>query len=203
MRGDERLIIILGMAHSGTTILAYVLKQHPDILCCANGNESNILENDYLVSEDTESIQRLLDTYPQRILLKRPWSEVWHAGWLRSEMPNARYIYCYRGFREIAASWAKPGSMVSSDLRGSTLDHRQEYYNYCWDRAEEFASSVSNFYWHFHPTFVHEHPSKGIIKVANWLELSPWKFDTTMVSKCFSIKDIIAKEKDHAVHQVP
>lgn len=201
INGDERLIIVLGMAHSGTTILTYVLNQHPGVSCCINGNEHAIMENDYLLVEDTVSIQALLNNEPQnRILLKRPWTEVWHAEWLKREMPNARYVYCYRNFEDISTSWSKPGSMVSSDLRDSGLEHQREFYDYCWKQAVDFSESVPYFYWHYHPTFIMENPLKVVSILGNWLGLSRWYYDTSMVNKCINIKDIILRENNKVYH---
>ena len=39
--GQERLIVVLGMAHSGTTILTYVLKQHPDVILAVGGHDAD------------------------------------------------------------------------------------------------------------------------------------------------------------------
>jgi hypothetical protein len=196
MKHDDRLIIILGMAHSGTTILTYVLKQHPNIVCCINGNEELNLENDYLVTEETQNIQDLLLRFPDhRIMLKRPWTEVWHANWLRREMPNAKFIYCYRGFEDIAESWSKPTSMVSSDLRDGSIEFKKEYYDYCFECARVFSETVPNFHWHYYPTFVMESPARVAIRLIDWLNLKRVRFDTSMVGKSVNIKDVILKER--------
>jgi hypothetical protein len=38
--GNERLIVVFGMAHSGTTILTYVLNKHPETMLAVDGGES-------------------------------------------------------------------------------------------------------------------------------------------------------------------
>lgn len=57
LSGNERLIIEVGLAHSGTTILTHVLRQHPEVVFVVNGSEAWILENTWLPLEQAEPIQ--------------------------------------------------------------------------------------------------------------------------------------------------
>jgi hypothetical protein len=193
LNGNERLIIVLGMAHSGTTILTYILQKHPDVVCCTNGSEAWILENTWLPSEQADPIQQLLDKFPtKRVMLKRPWNEVWHGEWMKREMPNAKFIYCYRNFADISASWCKSNSMIDDSLRNGGVDHQKQFYEMCWQRGSEFGSTVSNFWQHYHQHFV-ENPKKVIAETAAWLGLSPYRFDVSLVSKHLNIKDVLCR----------
>jgi hypothetical protein len=189
IKGNDRLIIVLGMAHSGTTILAYVLKMHPDIECHINGPEAWLLENEWLKNKDAEPIQEILNNSDKRILLKRPWMEVWNGQWMREEMPDAKFIYCHRDFDAVSVSWTKPTSQIGDDLRYGGIEHQREFYDFCFNKGNEFGNQVNNFYWHRHEHFA-TMPKIVIHKVAKWLELRRWVFDTTMVGKS-NVKDIL------------
>jgi hypothetical protein len=174
---NERLIIVLGMAHSGTTILTYVLRQHPHLLCCVDGDEAWILENTWLPLEQSASIERTLTNRPtKRILLKRPWSCVNHGEWMAREMPNAKYIYCYRDFEDISASWSRPNSFVEVALQNGGVEYQREHYRMCLERAESFARGVPFFKKVDHRHFV-ENPSIVITDIAAWAGLEPFRFD--------------------------
>jgi hypothetical protein len=170
LAGNERLIVVLGMAHSGTTILTYVLKQHPDVLSAVNGPEAWILENDWLRLEQASPIQDVLCSFPNhRILLKRPWSCVWHGDWMAAEMPNARFLYCQREFGEIAQSWSKPTSFVDGTLRHAATQHKQELYQFFRRKGEEFGTRVPYFLKVDHAQFV-EQPARVMAGIADWAD---------------------------------
>lgn len=38
------------------------------------------------------------------------------------EIPNAKFIYIYRDFNDIAASWSKPTSLVNDELRNTSIE---------------------------------------------------------------------------------
>ena len=91
IKNNEKIIVISGMAHSGTTILAYILQQHPEIYCFTNGDQACILENDLLLNKQNEAIEFVINShFPKRILLKRPWTECKVLEWFSQELPNAR-----------------------------------------------------------------------------------------------------------------
>lgn len=190
--GNERLIIVLGMAHSGTTILTHVLRQHPDITLFVDGSEAWIYENTYLPLEQSEPIQQLLTDYPnRRIILKRPWNEVWHGDWMAQEMPNAKFIYCYRSFEETAKSWSKPTSFVADQLRSGGIDYQRSFYHFCIEKAEAFSRKVPFYKKVFHPDFV-ERPAHTIAMLAQWFGLSPFKFDVSQVGHDKDIKRLLS-----------
>jgi len=176
------------MAHSGTTILTYVLKQHPDLILGVGGSETWIFENTWLPREQAEPIQELLAKYPdKRLLLKRPWNEVWHADWMKREMPNARFIYCYRDIDEITMSWSKTTSLVEAKLRNGGIDYQHQFYKMCWEKAETFGRVVPFFLKVYHPRFV-ENPQLVMADITAWAGLQQLEFDVSEVSYKSNIK---------------
>ncbi|HQU46730.1 MAG TPA: sulfotransferase, partial [Pirellulales bacterium] len=55
----ERLIVVLGMARSGTTIFTCVLCRHPQIALFRSGPEAWLLENDCLPRRQADLIGRV------------------------------------------------------------------------------------------------------------------------------------------------
>ena len=189
IKENERLIIVLGMAHSGTTILTYILSSHPDVELHTGGPESWLLENDWLLQKEAKPIEKILNSTNKRILLKRPWSEVGDADWFLEEMPNAKFVYCYRDFKDMAISWSKPTSFVAKELRNGGIELQKEFYYSYYNKANEFSSKIPNFYWHYHPNFVNM-PNVIIQRMTRWLGLRRWAFNTDIVGGK-NIKDIL------------
>ena len=185
---NERLIVVLGMAHSGTTSLTYILQQHPETVCCVNGNESRLFENDWLLSEQATPIQALLKKISKRIILKRPWVCVDHADFLVREMPNAKFVYCYRSFEEMSKSWSKSNSFIYPALR-KDLTLQKETYIKCLDRAETFKNRIPFFKKIFHPDFVAN--PKVTNDLVEWLDLTPFNFNFKEISYSKNIKTIL------------
>lgn len=192
--GNDRLIIILGMAHSGTTILAHVLSQHPDVVLAANGQTAVLLENEWLVNADPGPIQALLQKHSdKRVLLKRPWNEIRQAEWMAQVMPDARYIYCVREFHAIATSWKKPTSLVEKKLRDCNCRQMAGYFAWCRDKADRFAATVAHCCEHCHEAFLAD-PATIMEDTAAWLGLAPFSFDVSQVGTT-DIKAALASKK--------
>lgn len=107
---NERLIVVLGMARSGTTIFTYVLCRHPQIALFRDGPEAWLLENDCLPRRQADRIGRVTSLFPDAkyVVLKRPWQEE-HAEWLHQHLPRARFIVLLREREGIKRSWATSG----------------------------------------------------------------------------------------------
>lgn len=192
LAGHERLIVVFGMAHSGTTILAYLLSQHPEVRLATDGDEAWILENTWLPLEQAEPIQAYLNEHPgRRALLKRPWACVHNAAFLKREMPNARFIYCYRDFDEIAESWSKPESLVNEQLRGGGRAFQRERYDDYWGQAHSFGESVPHFRDFLNRTLL-ESPQECMEELSTWLGLSPFRFNTSQVGMGRDVKRLLA-----------
>lgn len=189
---NERVIIVMGMAHSGTTILTYLLSQHPEIFCFVDAEPAFLLENTLLPDRNSKKIRYLLrkkSTAKKRILLKRPWA-TYYTGWLLSEMPGARYIYCQRSFEDISISWSKPGSYVNGVLRDGSSEFQQNHYNDDLRRAEDFESQAKHFKRFNHKNLLAE-PAIAMNELSKWLGLSFFEWDVSKVSKENNIKSVI------------
>jgi hypothetical protein len=191
IKDNKRLLIITGLPHSGTTILTYILKQHPDILCYTDGNEGWILENDLLFSENSEEIEKILERNSDKIvLLKRPLVEVKKSNWMKNEMPNAKYIYCYKTFEDINLSWTKPTSFVPK-LKDASEIERKIFYTDSWNAAMQFGENLQYFKKIFYNNFL-KNPNSIINDLINWINLIAYDFDYSEVSSSKNIKNIIS-----------
>ena len=155
IKNNEKIIVISGMAHSGTTILAYILQQHPEIYCFTNGDQACILENDLLLNKQNETIEFVINShFPKRILLKRPWTECKVLDWFSQELPNARFIYCYKAFEDITKSWCKPTSWISEELRSASEEKQKNCYEESWNSAMKLAQKTNYFKAIFYDNFL-------------------------------------------------
>lgn len=175
----ERLIVVLGMAHSGTTILTHTLANHPDVTLATNGGEAWLLENDWLPNEDSPPLVQWLETNTgRRLLLKRPWNECLHAEWMSRTMPDARFIYCRREFSEIRKSWSKPTSFVESSLRNPTEQFAA--YSDALVKAQRFADTVKHFFTVDHERLL-ANPARELARLTRWLDLPKFEFDVSAI----------------------
>lgn len=191
IKDNDRLIIILGMAHSGTTILSYLLNQHPSIVTAKNGSEEWIFENSWLPNREKEPIEEILSNNPgKRVLLKRPWTEVYHSDWQLEEMPYSKYIYSWRDIEKTSESWSKPDSLVSQELRESCFEHHRAVYSRCWEAARKFREHAKFFKSLYHPNLLNN-PNEEMKKINNWLGLENFEYDVSKVSKEINIKRVL------------
>ncbi len=181
--GNERAIIVLGMAHSGTTILTYLLQQHPDVVCVADGSEAWLLENTWLPHAKTETLQNSLNKHQnKRLILKRPWVERHQGDWLKTELPNAYYIYSQRPLQNIKESWQNPHtSKVKNELKFGTDEFVDNFYHTSLKMSQDFSQGIQNFFWHQHANLLIQ-PENTINTIINWLGLPPHQIDTSLVN---------------------
>lgn len=120
---SERLIVVLGMARSGTTVFTYVLCRHPQIALFRGGPEAWLLENHCLLRRQARRIGRVagLFTDAKYVVLKRPWQEE-HAEWLHEHLPRARFIVLLRDREAIKRSWATSGRWALSGRQQALTD---------------------------------------------------------------------------------
>jgi hypothetical protein len=193
--GNDRLIVVLGMAHSGTTIVAYILRQHPDVVVAVGGYEGWILENTWLPREESQPIQNLLNENPdKRVLLKRPWNEVHHPEWMHREMPDATFIYCVRPFEAISQSWSRRNSFVDSRLRNGGVHYQRLFYQMSLAKGNAFGRTVQHFHVIENGSFIAK-PAQTMQDIASWVGLAPWEFDVSTVSSDKNIKRILSRER--------
>lgn len=116
LRGElnpcRRLIVITGMARSGTSVTTAFVGSHPDVRLVIGGGCWDVCETDLIRPEmgepDWDSIDELLrDNYPRRILLKQPWLQT-KTTFLRAIRP-AKVIVCLRDRIDQTACWSGSG----------------------------------------------------------------------------------------------
>ena len=109
-------VVIFGMAHSGTTIFARILSQHPDLVLYANGPQRKLLECDEPRYKQYKKLQKLSESLSKRLLVKRPWTEKNYNGW-RRHFPKATYFLLLREREASIKSWLAPTSMAGNELK--------------------------------------------------------------------------------------
>jgi len=184
---NHRLIIICGMAHTGTTIIADILRQHPGNVLVKNGAMYWILENDYLLHANTEGICELLSEHKKRIILKRPWVEHLHTQWLTSQMPDAYYLYCKKDKEKTIKSWSRENSYVESELRNDSYEDKSAHYDACYKSAMELRNKVQKFLVVENEDVI-QNPEKAFSDINKFLELPEFDYDLSEVSQSRSIK---------------
>jgi hypothetical protein len=109
MRGAERVIVVLGTSHSGTTVLAYILNTHPQVRLIIDGENPEVLESDILMRRDWQTMQYLLDWFPEDYLVfKHPWAQE-NTTFFAEHLRDATYLYCWRPFEDVRKSWRRFG----------------------------------------------------------------------------------------------
>lgn len=103
----SRAIVVFGLSHSATTVLAYVLSTHPRVRLIADGRHCEVLESDALMQRDWQAIRAVLLKYPEhRLVFKHPWAQE-NLSFFAEHMREAKYLYCWREMAEVAKSWRK------------------------------------------------------------------------------------------------
>jgi hypothetical protein len=101
----SRLIVVCGMARTGSTALTAYIGTHPDVVLVVDGAQWYRAETD-LVQDDIQwdVIDRLLEaSKPKYVLIKRPWLERRLEFFERARM--AKVIVCFRGKEALFRSW--------------------------------------------------------------------------------------------------
>lgn len=102
----RRLIVVCGMARTGTSALAAYLASHPDLRLVVGGPLWHRLESDYVRSTPNwEFIDGVLDEFfPCKIVIKQPWLEKNYAFFERAKA--AKVIVCLREMETLFSSWS-------------------------------------------------------------------------------------------------
>lgn len=147
---DARLVFIIGMPRSGTTLLSEMLASHPSIISVGEqtiaiksywrvlikGNSATVAgipadvigeAADWHLRKLEERVRRLsLRTDAERIVDKLPGNYM-HAGWIHVAFPNATIIHCARDARDIALScWRTHFTKITWGLDLEHITHRLE-----------------------------------------------------------------------------
>lgn len=188
IKNSQNLVIICGMAHTGTTVIAHILRQHPGITLVNNGSMAYILENDYLLDADETAIEQLL-AHGDRVLLKRPWVEYHQTDWLIQHFPDAYYIYCLKEKERTIKSWSAPNSYVSEEFRNRSYDEKSKAYDDCFDSAMRLKDGVNKFI-SIDNGDVIEKPKEIFSNINHFLGLNPFEYDLSDISSSKPIKNL-------------
>lgn len=189
---DSRFVIILGMAHSGTTILAKTLCQCPDVYPIVTGKESELYENQELQSRTRGDANYLKEIAARReekwMLLKRPWAENDPAFFGR-EFQNARYVICLKNPEDIYHSWSKETALVNNYLQKSRTEQIWTYGRWLLHAtAFQWYSNCKNTRI-LHYDLILNHASHVFSMLSEWLDLG-FSFDVSEIQK-----DVDSKRK--------
>lgn len=194
INGNDRLIVVLGMVHSGTTILTHLLRQHPSVTLGLepDGNEPNwSLENRWTVLGEATPIEDLLRAH-DCVLLKSIWYSWWSPDFLVSECQNAKFLYINKPFDLIRESWAKATSLADDDLRTATEEFQRQSYDVMSQAAADFGKKVVNFKKIAYTDLLAK-PKEVISGIATWLDLPKFEFDVSQVSSEIDIKQVLGR----------
>jgi hypothetical protein len=193
IKGNEKLIIICGMAHSGTTIVAHVIRQHPDFVLFNNGSMAFILENDFLLNANAQKIESLTQK-ENRVILKRPWIENNHTDWLIENMPNSYYLYCLKDKNSIIKSWSAHNSYVNPKFRKSSHDEKSNSYDTCYSNAMKLKDKVKNFMTIENEKLI-ANPIEMFNEINIFLNAKQFNYNLSDVSSTKSIKTKLIEER--------
>lgn len=140
-------IIILGMAHTGTTALAKYIGSGKHFVNYTNGREAYLMECDELLyrrQNDLVVLQKLVEeSGAKRYVFKRPWMEE-HWGWFADYFPEAIYFVMYRPFPDVQRSWRKPESLAERGLNTASIESAYLTFDYYWRHAAALVTNLKN-----------------------------------------------------------
>lgn len=122
-----RLIVVCGMARTGTSATAAFIGTHPSVKLVIGGGLWYVAETDIMKGDSVswEAIDRLLRQYPlSRILVKQPWMEA-NAGFFE-KAEGASIVICKRDLENLFYSWAKT-DMVGRECKRHPEDTYKQY----------------------------------------------------------------------------
>ena len=124
MKDNHRVIIVFGMARSGTTVFTHVLGQHYKLHLFHNVYN---YENDMIFNKKIENMESVVAQFPsRRVVFKRPWSESM-TDFFVEHMPDACYLAMLKPFEMINKSWQK--SQWTKGLWGDDDQIRRDKYD--------------------------------------------------------------------------
>ena len=180
-----RPLIVLGMARSGTTIMARVLASHPDVELYTSGSESRLLECDELRREgrrldaDGQRLRAIVDRCGKKyLLLKRPWAEE-DPLFFRRFLPDGRYIIMLRPRAEQIAAWRR--SPLSGWVHRAPDDLCEAAYRRFRRAVDEFEEIVEAPVLLMRLKYLRKSPGLAASMAGEFLDLDASRFDVSMV----------------------
>tara|TARA_Y100000034_G_C6855233_1_gene388556 strand:- start:700 stop:1287 length:588 start_codon:yes stop_codon:yes gene_type:complete len=183
IKDNHRIIIVFGMARSGTTAFTHVLGQHHKIHVFHNVYN---YENDLIFNKKSEEMEEIVvNQWPnKRVLFKRPWSESL-VDFYMEHMPDAYYIAMIKPFDTINESWKK--SVWTRTLWKDTDEERRAKYDHHRELLESYRGVKLKIV--DYPKFALE-PDRTMKEVCEFLGLLNYRqladkfkpiFDTSMI----------------------
>ena len=191
---SSRLIVIVGLVHSGTTILTHLLSQHSSIELGETGELGWTLEGPALYNEDTQSIKRMLSDCPDRLLLKLAWQEGFDISWMVRKIPDAKFLHIVKEFPVMCASWDKPTNLTTYELSHGTREYRKSFYDNGIKHLRVLKGA--NSYREVPYVNLLSGPSEELDLVVKWLDLPKFEFNTSLVSPDIDIKVVLGRDYD-------
>ena len=151
IKNNEKIILICGMAHSGTTILAHLLRQNKCVFNYSSGVAGWVYETEIILNKNKKTLENLLIlNSDKKVLLKSPWVEFKRTKWMIENIPNAYYICCLKNFEDIKKSWQRKDSQVDQILMNESEEYLKKTYDLSLEKSNFLASNVKNFVFLYH-----------------------------------------------------
>lgn len=186
--GSDRVIVVTGLVHSGTTIVAYLLGQHPEVKLLTSGAYKWMLETTAVGGSGSE-IEDALRATNRRVMVKVVWPEL-DLRWLRANLAGCSVLYCRKPFDAMARSWRKPTSLAQ--MEHLTDEEMQDVYNRANCDAALLEQHTGRFIVVDHPSILTD--AQGTVaNICNLLGVASYTFDCSRVSCTESIKDSLTE----------
>jgi len=185
-----RVLIVTGMVHSGTTIVASLLAQHPQVSALTSGRWAWLYETLALCGahpEETQRLERTLEATEGRVLLKAVWPEITPA-WIVEHLPEARVVYCQKPFAQMRASWRKRTSLAGMEDWSEAALRR--VYAQGMAEADAFARRCVHFT-RFENAALVKAPQAALAALMSALGLGEVALDVSLVSADKNIREIL------------
>ena len=181
IKDNHRIIIVFGMARSGTTVFTHVLNQHSKVRVFHNVYN---YENDMIFNKKVAAMENVVAQFPsRRVVFKRPWSESM-TDFFVEHMPDAYYLAMLKPFDMINKSWQN--SIWTKGLWGDDEKIRRDKYDKHLALLKEFPLKLKII---DYPKFVSQ-PEEVMAEVTRFLSILNYRkygdkfipvFDVSMV----------------------
>jgi hypothetical protein len=168
----DRLVVVCGMARTGTSATTAYIGSHPDVTLVVNGHTWYRAENELILGDvDWETIDGLLrDHRPNIVLLKRPWLDRNEDFFRRA--PEAKVVVCFRDPETLFLSW-NVSHMAGTQGRKDPQGLYDEHLQFSKRRVEEGALRMD-----MEALGVHQ-----ASRLGQFLKLSPEGFDPARIER--------------------
>lgn len=184
----ERLIFVSGMAHSGTTILTHLLRQHPSLFHQTDGYCKMFHESEIFL--DKNNLIEIMNMHNDKnILIKKPWIFSEKFDFLTKEFKSSFFVCCMKSFDEITKSWSRITSQVKPQMKSHKSVQKEVYDSYV-EKIKLFEKHVDNFHIINYSEFLFD-TKKIMDNLTEFLKINKFDYDLSMVGSNKNIKVII------------